>query len=159
MVATPMPRYQLLVSVFFTRLVLNAVEACLLFLFAALLFGVRVQGSWAALVLIYLAGNLAFGGIAVWMGSRTANTQVGNGLLNAITVPMTVVSGIFFSYYHFPSWLVAVVQVLPLTLLADGLRRVVLEPAGVTSVLLPAAILTSLGLATFGLGLRWFKWY
>jgi ABC-2 type transport system permease protein len=159
MVATPMRRHELLISYLFTRLVLNGLEAVLLFGFSAWLFGVRVQGSWAALVLMYLAGNLAFGGIAVWMGSRTANTQVGNGLLNAITVPMTVVSGIFFSYYHFPSWLVGIVQLLPLTLLADGLRRVVLEPVGLGPMLLPAAVLSALGAACFALGLRWFKWY
>jgi ABC-type multidrug transport system permease subunit len=159
MVATPMRRHEFLISFFCTRLVLNGFEAVVLFTFAARLFGVQVQGSWLALIAMYLAGNLAFGGIAVWMGSRTANTQVGNGLLNAITMPMMILSGIFFSYYHFPTWLVSIVQVLPLTLLADGLRRVVIENAGLTQVAVPALVLAGVGLICFMVGLKTFKWF
>jgi ABC-type multidrug transport system permease subunit len=84
---------------------------------------------------------------------------VGNGLLNAISVPMTILSGIFFSYYNFPEWVIGIVRYLPLTLLADSLRMVFVEGAGLAQVALPVGVLALLGAATFGLGLKIFKWF
>ena len=52
---------------------------------------------------IFVAGNMAFAGLSILMSSRTANPRVGNGLINAITFPMMLLSGIFFSYHHFPA--------------------------------------------------------
>jgi ABC-2 type transport system permease protein len=159
MVATPMRRYEMLLSYFFTRTVLTTFEVGVLYLFASIYFHVQVQGSWPALIAMFLAGNMAFIGIAVLMGSRTASTQVGNGLLNVITVPMTLLSGIFFSYYNFPEWAVGLIRVLPLTLLADGLRKVFIEGAGLLSVAVPALTLAATGAVAFIIGLRIFRWF
>ena len=54
--------------------------------------------------IMFLAGNIAFAGIAVFVSSHTSNTEVGNGLINAVVMPMMVLSGIFFSYHNFPDW-------------------------------------------------------
>jgi ABC-type multidrug transport system permease subunit len=159
MVATPMKRYQFFLSFFITRLGLSIFEFLVLYTFAALAFGVRIQGSLPAFILVFLCGNLAFGGVAVLMASKTDNSQVGNGLLNAITIPMMIMSGIFFSYEHFPVWMVPVVKVLPLTVLADAFRKVFIEGAGLLSVLAPCAILLSVGLGCFWIGQKIFKWY
>lgn len=158
MVATPMRKTEFLLSYFFTRVVLVAFEVAALFLFSALTFKVRLQGSWLAFLLLFLCGNMAFIGLAILMGSRTQNSQVGNGLLNAFTIPMFILSGIFFSYDRLPAWLIPLVQALPLTILTDGLRKVFLEGAGVQQVLLPALALTATGTLAFMAGLKIFKW-
>jgi len=159
MVATPMKKHEFLLSYFFTRLALTTFEIVVLYFFSRWYFNVQVQGSWLALSAVFLAGNMAFIGIAVLAASRTQNTQVGNGVLNAITVPMTLLSGIFFSYYNFPEWMIGIVRVLPLTLLADGLRQVFIEGAGIIQVSVPALALAATGAATFWAGLRIFKWH
>ena len=87
MSATPMRKSMFLASYFVTRLIVNALEFVALFLFVYFYFGVRIQGSAPALVAVFIAGNMAFAGLAILMSSRTANPRVGNGLINAITFP------------------------------------------------------------------------
>jgi ABC-type multidrug transport system permease subunit len=130
-----------------------------LVLFAYFVFDVTIQGSAGALCLVFLSGNIAFGGIAILISSHTANTETGNGLINAVVLPMTVLSGVFFSYHNFPEWSIPYIQKLPLTLLADGIRSVFIEGAGIKEIILPSAILTAIGAIFFAMGLKIFKWH
>ena len=100
-----------------------------------------------------------FTGIAILISSRTANTYVGNGLINAIVMPMMLLSGIFFSYHNFPDIVIPYIQALPLTMLADGLRSIFIEGAGIIQSGLSIIILFSIGIVTFGIGLKVYKWY
>jgi ABC-2 type transport system permease protein len=159
MVATPMKRSEFLVSIFVARLSITIIEALLLLSFAFVYFHISIQGSLPALILIFLAGNIAFSGIAILISSRTANSRIGTGLINVITMPMTVLSGIFFSYHNFPDFAVPIIQKFPLTMMADSIRSVFIEGAGIAQVSLNALILSALGLICFAVGLRTYKWY
>ena len=138
---------------------MNLIESLLLFIFAWMVFDVVIQGNIPALILVFLAGNLAFSGIAVFIASRTANTEIGNGFINATVFPMMVLSGIFFSYHNFPDWSIPYIRKLPLTLLADGIRSIFIEGAGLSHVLFPSFLLALAGLVFFTLGLKIFRWY
>ncbi len=132
MVATPMEKSYFLASLMTVRIAMNLIESSLLFLFAWLVFNITIAGSIAGLLAIFIAGNIAFGGIAVFISCRTANTEIGNGLVNAVVMPMMVLSGVFFSYHNFPDWSIPFIQKLPLTILADGLRSIFIEGAGIS---------------------------
>ena len=159
MVATPMKKSNLLVALITARFFMNAVEAILLFFFAWIYFGIHIQGSISALILLFIAGNIAFAGISVLISSHTSNPEIGNGLINALVTPMMVVSGIFFSYQHFPDWTLPVIRHLPLTMLADGVRSIFNEGAGMMQIWKETLLLTATGVVTFVIGLKIFKWY
>lgn len=159
MVATPMKRSNFLISFFVARLTITIIEATLLLAFAFAYFHISIQGSLPALIMIFLAGNIAFSGIAILISARTANSRIGTGLINVISMPMTILSGIFFSYHNFPDFAIPVIQKLPLTMMADSVRSVFIEGAGITQVSLNAFILSLLGIVCFAIGLRIFKWY
>ena len=159
MVATPMKRSEFLGSFVIARIILNSVEILLLLLFSWLYFGTEITGSPLALILLFLAGIFSFCGIGILIASRTQKTEVGNGLINAVTLSMTILSGIFFNYHNFPDWAVTIISFLPLTLLADAVRAVFIEAAQLTDVVGTLIILVALGLVTFIIGLRIFKWY
>ena len=159
MVATPMKRSEFLISIFVARLSITIIEALILLSFAFAYFHISIQGSLPALILIFLAGNIAFSGIAILISCRTANSRIGTGLINVITLPMTVLSGVFFSYHNFPDKVIPIIQKLPLTMMADSIRSVFIEGAGIAQVSLNAGILTTLGIICFAIGLRVYKWY
>jgi len=159
MVATPMRKSNLLISMMFVRIMMNLVDAVVIILAAWLIFGVVIQGNIGALLLLFLAGNLAFTGIAVLISSRTDKTEVGNGWINAVQMPMLVLSGVFFSYHNFPEWSLPFIKLLPLTALADGMRSIFNEGAGWSDILIPSAALTVLGLICFITGKKLFKWF
>ncbi len=159
MVATPMKRSNFLIALITVRVLMNFVEAGLLFLFAWLAFHITVQGNLAALFVLFLAGNFAFAGISIFISSHTAKTEIGNGLINALSMPMMVLSGIFFSYHNFPEWSISTIQKFPLTLLADGMRSIMIEGAGIAETALPAVILSLIGLVFFIAGMKIFRWH
>lgn len=159
MVATPMKKHYFLIALITVRFGMNIIESVLLLVFAIFAFQLKVQGSITALIAIFFAGNVAFAGISVFVSSHTSNTEVGNGLINAIVMPMMVLSGIFFSYHNFPDWSVPVIQKLPLTMLTDGMRSIINEGAGYPEIAFPFLILMAIGSVFFIAGLKIFKWY
>ena len=159
LVATPMKKSHFLIALIAVRLTMNLIEAGVLILFAVLTFHMTIQGSISALILLFIAGNIAFAGIAVLVSSHTSNTEVGNGLINFVVMPMMVLSGIFFSYHNFPDWSIGVIQKLPLTMLADGMRSIFNEGAGYAQIAVPSLVLILTGVIFFGAGLKIFKWH
>jgi ABC-type multidrug transport system permease subunit len=159
MVATPMKKSYFLISLISVRSIMNFVEAALLFVFSYLVFGITIQGSLLALFLMFIAGNVSFAGISILTSSRTDNPEVGNGLINAIVTPMIVLSGVFFSYHNFPDWAIGFIKILPLTLLADGVRSIFIEGTGLSETAIPFLALMITGIICFYIGLRFFKWY
>jgi ABC-2 type transport system permease protein len=159
LVATPMKKSHFLIALITVRIVMNFIESSAILLFALIAFRMTIQGSLSALILMFLAGNIAFSGIAVLVSSHTSNTEVGNGLINFVVFPMMVLSGIFFSYQNFPDWSLPVIRNLPLTMLTDGIRSIFNEGAGYQEVALPIIILLTTGVLFFSAGLKIFKWH
>jgi ABC-type multidrug transport system permease subunit len=159
MVATPMKKSNFIIALMFVRILMNVVEALFLFFFAWLLFDIHIQGNIGALIVLFLAGNIAFTGIGVLVSCRTSKTEVGTGWINAVQMPMMLLSGIFFSYHNFPEWSIDVIKLLPLTALADGIRSIFNEGAGWMEILSPSIALSAFGFICFAVGMRLFKWY
>ncbi len=158
MAATPMNHNLFFLSFGLARIVLVAVETIFLMVVAYLFFDLKPVGSLLDLALLFLAGTFCFSGLAVLLASKTANTQVGNGLINAALLPMMLLSGIFFSYHGFPDFLQPVIQWLPLTIFADAVRSVYLEGQSILALWPSLIILTTAGLLMFLLGRRLFRW-
>ncbi|MDR0231002.1 MAG: ABC transporter permease [Dysgonamonadaceae bacterium] len=159
MVATPMKKTNFIFAMMFVRILMNFIEAVIIFFAAALLFGIEIQGNIGALIFLFLAGNIAFTGIAVLVSCRTSKTEVGTGWINAVQMPMMILSGIFFSYHNFPSWSIPFIKLLPLTALTDGMRSIFNEGAGWMEILSPSIALSAFGFICFAIGMKLFKWY
>ncbi|MBI5416373.1 ABC transporter permease [Candidatus Poribacteria bacterium] len=159
LIATPMKKSSFLISHFIARFLLCSIEAALLFLFAHYFFEIKVEGSIFALLLIFISGVIAFTGLAILVSSRTAKTEIGNGLINAVVMPMMILSGIYFSYHNFPEPVIPIIQKLPLTMLADGIRSIFIEGAVLKDVLTKIIYLIITGIVFFITGLKIYKWY
>jgi ABC-type multidrug transport system permease subunit len=159
MVATPMKKSNFLFALMTARFSMNVLEAGLLFLFSWLYFHIHIQGSITALMAVFIAGNVAFSGLSILISSHTANSEVGNGIINAVVTPMLVLSGIFFSYHNFPEWALPVIRNLPLTMLADSMRSIFNEGASFAGVYREIIVLMLTGMISFVVGLKIFKWY
>ncbi len=158
MLATPMRRGEFLLSFVLMRIVFLAMELPVLLAFGHFAFQVPVRGSLALLVGVSLLGALAFSGIGLLVASRARNTQTVNGLINVVMMPMFLLSGVFFSYAHFPHAMQPFIRALPLTALNDALRAIMNEGAGVAAVASEALLLAAVTAASFGAALRVFRW-
>ena len=158
LVATPMRRRHYLAAFLLARLVPLAIEVPLLFGFAWLAFDVAIHGSIAAVATVSLLGAWSFAGVGLLCASRAQNTETVNGLVNLVTLPMFVVSGVFFSSSRFPDALQPLISLLPLTALNDALRGVVNEGASLAALWRELAILGAWGAGSFALSLKIFRW-
>ena len=159
MVATPMKKHNYVISQLISRIIMSAIEAALLIFITMWIFEIRISGSITALLLMFLAGNVFFGGLAWLLASRTSNTRIANGLINLVIMPMMILSGIYFSYHNFPEFMVRIIQYLPLTILADSIRSIFIEGAGISQIILPFVILSLLGTSLLAIGIKVYKWY
>ena len=159
MVATPMKKASFMIAQFIARIGLTAMEIAIIVLFAYFYFGISIQGGFVPFFVLFLGGNIAFTGIAIFVSSRTSNSQIGNGLINIVVMPMMILSGIFFSYHSFPDWTISIIEKMPLTLLADSVRSVFNEGAQLMEILPAFGFLCLIGLVFFTVGIRIYKWY
>jgi ABC-type multidrug transport system permease subunit len=158
LMSTPLKKSTFLLTHIFMRYLLGGVEFTFLALFGILFFDIQIQGSLLAMWLVYTSGIIGFSGISIALSSRASNNQIANGLINAVSMPMMIASGIFFSYHNFPPFLESFVSYFPLTLLADSMRAIVIEGAGISEVWKSTFILNLMGVFFFTLGIRIYKW-
>lgn len=157
-VATPMKRPHFLWSIIGGRLVFMIPELIVILGAGAFLFGVPIRGSLQAVFLLSLAGAVSFSGIGLLAASRAQRIETVSGLMNAVMLPMWLLSGIFFAPERFPDFMQPLVQALPLTQLNYALRAVILEGAGLLSQSWRLLVLAAWGGVSFVLALRWFRW-
>jgi ABC-type multidrug transport system permease subunit len=156
--ATPMKKSHFLGGIMVSRLLFLIPEMLVLIGFSWLVFGVAIQGSvWAVVVLIFL-GAFTFAGLGLLIASRARTMEAVSGLMNLAMLPMWVLSGIFFQSERFPDAAQPFIKAIPLTPLIDALRAVMLENASLASLWPQLAILLAWGLGSFVLALKWFRW-
>ncbi|MDB4947251.1 MAG: Integral rane transport protein [Labilithrix sp.] len=158
LVATPMRRGDFLFSFLVVRAATLLFELPPLLLFAHYVFGVQVLGSLLVLFLIALVGALTFSVIGLLIACRTESPQVVSGLINAVSFPMYLCSGVFFSASRFPEPLQPLLALLPLTALNDAMRAVMTDGAPLSAVAPKIGVLAAWGVASFVVALRLFRW-
>lgn len=158
LVATPMRRGDFLLSFVLVRAVFLLVELPVLLGFGAVAFHVPIHGSVPLLVTVAILGSLSFAGLGLLVASRAQTTQAVTGIINLASVPMFIASGTFFSAARFPDAIQPVIRAMPLTVLNDALRAVMLDGAGVSGIARELGILVAWGLLSFVAALKLFRW-
>lgn len=155
---TAMRRSHFLLSYVLARGIFLVLELSVLVAFGALAFGTRVQGGGLAFIAACLLGAAAFAGLGLVVGRRGDNTEVAQGWMNFLQLPMWVLSGTFFSNDTFPDWLQPLIRALPLTALVDALRLIYNEGAGFSGVAGELSVLAGWTVVSFGVAVRSFRW-
>jgi ABC-type multidrug transport system permease subunit len=156
--AAPMRRRDFLLSHILTRMCFVPLEVIPLLALAGLVFDVSVAGSVFGLAVVVAAGALSFAGLGTLLAARARTTQMIYGLINLCTLPMFVLSGVFFSTARFPEALQPLIQALPLTALNDALRAVINDGTSILSLGPQFLVLGLWGAFSFA-GTRWlFRW-
>jgi ABC-type multidrug transport system permease subunit len=141
-----------------SRLVFTVAEIAVLLTAAYYFFGVKVHGNVFALAVLVFLGGACFAGMGLLIACRAKTLETVSGLMNAVMLPMYVVSGVFFKADYFPQSVQPVIQILPLTALNNGLRAVMNDGRGFDAVGWPALVLGAWGGLSFAIALKLFRW-
>ncbi len=155
---TPMRRSEFLLGFVSSRVLLSLPAPFVIILFGWLAFDVPLRGSILTVFLLTLLGALSFSGLGLLVASRVRTVEGLSGVANMVMMPMWLLGGSFFSNERFPEVLQPLVQAMPLTHLNDAYRDVMLGGESLGSALLPMLILVVIGLISFVVALRIFRW-
>jgi ABC-2 type transport system permease protein len=156
--ATPMRRSDYLLSYRVSGLVFVPLQVLILFAFARLTFGVTIHGSAVAVLALSLLGSWSFAGLGLLCASRAQNSETANGLINLVTLPMMVLSGVFFSSSRFPKVLQPAIRLLPMSAFNDALRHVANDGASIFTQAFPLAVLAGWAVVGSVVAVRIFRW-
>jgi ABC-2 type transport system permease protein len=156
--ATPMRKSDFLSAIMLSRMLCMIPEVLVLLLFARYAFGVHYYGSYVALLFLIVLGATMFSGLGLLVASRAKTLEAVSGLMNAVMLPMWMLSGIFFTSDRFPAVAQPVIQLLPLTPLINALRSVMLEGSSLASQGGQIAIMGVWSAMSFAVALRIFRW-
>ena len=155
---TPMRRHHYLLSFLIFGFLRQSVEIVFIIGFGMLVFGTPVRGSMAGLAAICAMSTLSFGAIGLLIAARIRTAEAANGLINAVMIPMWMLSGIFFSPERFPDSLQSVIKCLPLTASIGALRANMLQGADLGQLRPELLVLGVWFAACFPLALKLFRW-
>ncbi|NJD09544.1 MAG: ABC transporter permease [Gemmatimonadetes bacterium] len=156
--STPLRRPHFLLSFMFARLFFLAAELALVLSFAYLVFHVPVRGSLFAFAFLAVLGAFCFTSLGLLIASRSRTLEGVQGLMNLASLPMWVLSGVFFSTERFPALMQPLIAALPLTACVDALRAVMIDGAALLSQAGEIGVLAAWGVVCLGIALPIFRW-
>lgn len=156
--ATPLSPFEFLAAQVLSRLLVVLGASLVVYVGAALLLDFPMRGSYGALILIYAAGALCLISLGLIVSARLRTEELADGILNLISWPMLLLSGVWFSMEGTSAAAQALSQLSPLTHLVEAARRIMIDGAGLLDVGRELLLLVGLALAFLALAARLFRW-
>lgn len=125
--ATPLPPWAYIAAVLGATLIAYAVNTAAIVVLGKALFSVPFPTHWISFVLTLLLGAVAFAAMGLGLTAAIRSAEGASAAVNAIYLPMSFISGSFFSPHSFPEFLRAIADVLPLTYFIRLTRDVMLH--------------------------------
>ncbi len=156
--ATPLRSVEFVVAQILSRLMLVIVTTGLIFVIAGGLLDVRMHGSYLLLFVTLLLGSISLISMGFLIAARVASEELAGGLLNMLSWPMMVLSGVWFSLEGRAEWLVQVSNILPLTHALKAARGIMLDGDGLAVVAPHWAMLAITTVVCLAIGSFSFRW-
>ena len=156
--ATPVSAATFLASQVASRLLITLAITSLIFFPSWWLLGFRVEGSLADLLVVTLFGALALIALGLVTATRTSSIEVSGGVLNFLTWPMMLLSGVWFSLEGADPWLHRLADLLPLTHFVTAARAVMIDGATLAAVWPQLATLAAMAVLFTALSAALFRW-
>jgi len=125
--ATPLPPAIYILGVLASTFVVFLIEAVLIVVIGRSLFSVAVPHAIGSLLFVLALGALAFAAMGLGITSLVRSSEGSSAVINAVYLPMAIISGTFFTPKGYPGFLRVIADVLPLTHYTKLTRDVMLR--------------------------------
>jgi ABC transporter DrrB family efflux protein len=156
--ATPLTAFEFLGAQVLSRLGLILFVTVILYLGIGAIIGFHNAGSTLLLLLLAIIGALSMIALGLTIAARFSSEELVGGLLNLLTWPMMLLSGIWFSLEGSPRWVQWVAHIFPLTHVLDAARAVMLDGSGLAQIAPHLLFLGATALAFLAFGAWSFRW-
>ena len=155
---TPIRPGDFIVAQVATRVLILLFQIVLMVAVGMLFLHLHFAGNLLSLFLVGLLGAVVFLGFGFAIAGMSKSEDQVAPLANVISMPMLLLSGIFFSRTNLPGFVHRITDFLPLTYLADGMRSVAIDGASLSQIGPDLIGLTVWGLISVYIAVRMFRW-
>jgi ABC-type multidrug transport system permease subunit len=157
--ATPLRAIEFVIAQVASRLVLILIITSFVYTGTTFFLDIRMDGSYLLLLAVLFAGSISMISMGLMVAARVTSEELAGGLLNMVTWPMMMLSGVWFSLEAASDWVRQVAAVFPLTHMLDAARAVMLDGAGLTEVMPEIVILLGMSVIFLAVGAFTFRWH
>ena len=125
--ATPLPLKIYVAASLTSTLLVFALQTVVLFLIGRLLYNTPMPGRVGSLIVLVIFGAVAFAALGVGLASVIRSAEGSSAVVNVILLPMAFLTGSFGPTRHYPRFLRAIGDVLPLKYSLDLVNAVYLR--------------------------------
>jgi ABC-2 type transport system permease protein len=155
---TPLTPQAFIGGLVLSRSLICLIQLGVLMLIAVYGFDVSIIGSALDLGVVVLLGIALFLSVGFCMGSIAKTQQAIMAIGNLVTFPQMFLSGIFYPIDILPEWIQPIAHILPLSFLADAVREIVVNGAGLGDLLSNLAGLVAWSIVALLAAIRLFAW-
>ncbi len=156
--AAPLSRGVLLGSRALSAAILAFFVVQVNFLFARLVFGVRVEGSMLGFLGVSAAFALMTAGFGMLVATLGKTPEATRGLSIFATLIVVMLGGAWIPMFLFPQWLQKLTVIVPTRWAMDGLEAMTWRGLGLQEAMAPIAVLLLFAAAFGGLAMARFRW-
>jgi ABC-2 type transport system permease protein len=156
--ATPLSPATYVAAVLTSIILIFLVEAAILVALGRFAFDVPIAGSVFSLVVVLLVGAAAFAALGMGLTALIRSAEGSSAVVNALYLPLSFISGAFFSEDTFPEVLQVLAAILPLSHLISLTRDVMVFDDTVWDHLDNVAVIVAWGAAGLVVAIRGFRW-
>ena len=156
--ATPLKPFEFLLAQMTSRLILIQVITVAVYTGAITSSTSRCAGPMRNLFLISLLGAVCLISLGLLVSARLSSEELAGGILNLLTWPMMLLSGVWFSLEGTNPVVQRIAQFLPLTHMVDGARAIMTEGAGLADIAPHLVVLALMSAVFLSVGSIIFRW-
>jgi len=156
--ATPLPASTYLGAVLSSIVLIFGLESVLMIVIGRVGFDTALPDRFLSLALALLLGAAAFAAMGVGLSGLVRSAEGASAVVNAIYLPVSFISGAFFSPESFPAFLEAIANVLPLTYFIELVRDVMLHGSQIWDEPTAVAVIAAWGAVGLAAAIRSFRW-
>jgi ABC-2 type transport system permease protein len=121
-------------------------------------FGTGWPRDWGELVVFVAAGVVCFASLGVAFSHVIPNFESTSAYVNAVFLPVILISGVFYDAHRAPGFIKGVAQVLPLTHLIDGLSGAMVKGTSLGTNVSALGVIAAWTVIGVALAVRGFSW-
>lgn len=156
--STPLPPWTYLVAVLVSTFITFLIEALLLVGLGRILFHVALPDRPLSLLAALVIGAGAFAALGLGITGFVRSAEGSSAVVNAVYLPMAIISGTFFTPETYPGFLRAIADVLPLTYFTKLTRDVMVGHHHLWSDGGSLAVVAAWGAIGLIAAIRGFRW-
>ena len=156
--ATPLTALEFLLAQVLSRLILIMAISSGVFMATNAILNFPMEGRYLDLFLIAALGAVSMIALGLTIASRVESEELAGGLLNLVSWPMMLVSGVWFSLDGAHPWIQTAAQIFPLTHVLEGARAIMLDGLTLSDLSFNVGALVLMSVVFLALGAGLFKW-